>query len=67
MLEMNKIQSIVESFFNGQKKQMVNQIKEYGVNKFHIDLGTFLLDQYQDAAPLLYEKIVKTYHRINTK
>ena len=39
--DMRKLDDIWISYHNGQKKQMVEQIKKYGVRKFMIDFYGF--------------------------
>ena len=36
-MNQQKIEEVVNSYINGQKKQMVEQIKAYGQRKFFID------------------------------
>ena len=34
-----KIEAILDSYANGQRKQMIDQIKRYGVRQFFVDLA----------------------------
>ncbi len=42
MSQDEKLQDILDSYYNGQKSQMVSQIKSYGINAFMIDFWDFL-------------------------
>ena len=48
------IETIHESLVNGQRKQMVNQIKEYGLHDFWADYKTYLQDLYSDEGIIDY-------------
>lgn len=41
------IEIIHESLINGQRKQMVNQVKEYGLYDFWADYRTYLQQLYE--------------------
>ena len=45
-----KLEEISNSYLNGQKKQMCNQIKEYGVKKFFVDFydHAYSSDEYTE-------------------
>ena len=63
----NKLENIHQSFINGQKSQMVDQIKAYGVSNFHIDFWEYISD-YEfttTRATAEYTTIVLTYHKVN--
>ena len=55
-----KIEQIILSYYNGQKAQMVNQIKAYGIKKFFVDyFENQELYHYNDTG--LYGRIVYTF------
>jgi len=61
-----EIETIHESLVNGQRKQMVNQIDEYGVYDFWSDYadslgikGGYGIEYFKDA--------VVSYHRIKNR
>lgn len=54
----NKLEEIVDSYYNGQKKQMVAQIKAYGIKAFMIDFYTH--EHFLDADNI-YAEIVYTF------
>ncbi len=58
-----KLREIYDSYINGQKKQMVTQIKAYGVGKFHVDFYSWLKHTTNPKAE--YAAVVVTYHLIN--
>lgn len=35
-----KIETILDSYINGQRKQMIDQIRRYGMRRFFVDLVT---------------------------
>jgi hypothetical protein len=47
--EIMKIETIHESLVNGQRRQMVEQIKEYGLYDFFSDYRDYLKDLYFDS------------------
>ena len=56
-----QIQVILDSYHNGQKEQMVDQIKAYGQAKFFVEFYRDMRDYfYNDASPL-YATIVYTF------
>jgi len=59
-MDIQKIEQIENSYINGQKRQMVQQIKEYGINKFMVDYY-----EYNDRY-LNYEDIVYTFFLLNS-
>ena len=59
-----KLNEIHNSYINGQPRQMVEQIKAYGVKKFHVDfLGALFNDDAQDPNGI-YAAIVSKFHRM---
>ena len=44
---MDKIEEIHNSLLNGQRRQLVEQIKEYGLYDFFADYQIYLLDTYE--------------------
>lgn len=45
----NKLETIHESLVNGQRQQMVKQIKEYGLYDFWPDYQNYLRELYPDS------------------
>ena len=56
-----KIQTILDSFHNGQKKQMVKQIKDYGQARFFLDFYESMDYYVIDNFSALYTRIVYTF------
>jgi len=60
------IDRIHNSLVNGQRKQMVKQIKEYGLHDFWQDYSNYLEDIYTDIDSVYtyLKDAVISYHRI---
>jgi len=60
------LESIHESLVNGQRKQMANQIDQYGLYDFWFDYGHYLFETYSDLASrhAYFRDAVISYHRI---
>ena len=63
------LQDIHESLINGQRRQMINQIIEYGLYDFWADYQDYLTDLYVEkgACYAYFSDAVISYHRITTK
>ena len=61
-----KIETIHDSLVNGQRKQMVEQINEYGLYDFFADYHEYLFNTYQDdhARYEYFASATISYHRI---
>ena len=60
-----QIETIHESLLNGKRRQMVEQIKEYGVSDFFSDYTQYLYGLYSvDARYEYYTDACRSYHRI---
>ena len=62
-----KIDQIIESYQNGQNKQMVYQIENYGIHSFFPDYHRFLESHASDHNEfkhmlVIFGEIVATYH-----
>ena len=57
------IQEIINSKVNGQKKQMVDQIRDYGAADFFVDLGQFI-NESDFLKMSLHAEIGISYHAI---
>ena len=65
---MSTIEEIHESLVNGQRKQMVEQIDEYGVYDFWADYKTYLGDLYKpDGQWDYFPDAVISYHHIKNR
>jgi predicted RNA-binding protein associated with RNAse of E/G family len=64
-----QIETIHESLLNGQRRQMVEQIDEYGVTDFHFDYGRYLMDTYEKEGTWFeyYTDVAQSYHRIKNR
>jgi hypothetical protein len=61
----NLLEDIHNSLVNGQKKQMVEQIKEHGVYDFFSEYKIYLLDLYCEHTAFKYfSDAVISFHRI---
>lgn len=58
------IEKIHDSLLNGQRRQMVEQIKEYGEYDFFHDYKNFLVQVWIDDYFEYYTDCVISYHRI---
>lgn len=64
--KVEKLQAVLDSRVNGQKTQMIEQIKEYGVSRFFVDLldaiesHIVLIDHSNPY--LIYTNIAYYYH-----
>ena len=65
----SKIEKIHSSLVNGQRRQMVKQIKEYGEYDFFSDYKEFLENFYVEAESCLayFTDCVISYHRITNR
>jgi len=63
------IEEIHNSLVNGQRKQMVKQIDEYGLYDIWFDYGKYLMGLYTepDAWFEYYSDAVQSYHRIKNR
>ena len=66
---MNKLEIIHESLVNGQRKQMVAQIQEYGLYDFWSDYAEYLRDLYidTDSAYEYFRGATLSYFRITNR
>ena len=64
-----KIETIHESLVNGQRRQMVEQIDEYGVSEFHYEYGRYLMKLYEQERTWFeyYVDAAQSYHRIKNR
>ena len=64
-----EIETIHESLVNGQRRQMVEQIDEYGLYDFWVDYGDYLTNLYADFVPRWtnYQDAVISYFRIKNR
>ena len=64
---MTKISEIHDSLINGQRKQMTEQIDEYGLYDFFEDYKNYLCDTEQGMAFHHFQDAVISYHRIKNR
>lgn len=66
---MEKIIGIHENLVNGQRRQMVSQIDEYGLYDFWKDYSNYLKESYPnlDSAYQYLEDAITSYHRIKNR
>ena len=64
-----KLEEIHESLVNGQRKQMVKQIDEYGLYDFWSDYKTYLHELYVHIGSqhTYFVDAVISYHRIKAR
>ena len=64
-----KIVEVHDSLINGQRRQMVNQIDEYGLYDFWKDYLEYLYGLYTQESVVLeyFSDAVISYHRIKNK
>jgi hypothetical protein len=71
-----EISTIHESLVNGQRRQMVAQIDEYGLYDFWANYAQYLVDNYDEQSGLAtkgwtvfsyYKDAVTSYHRIKAR
>ena len=63
-----KIETIHESLVNGQRRQMVNQIDEYGLYDFWAHYRDYLNELYTEFETMEYfQDAVISYHRIKNR
>jgi hypothetical protein len=66
-----KLNTIHSSLVNGQRRQMIAQINEYGLYDFWADYAEFLADQYstesKNAEYFWFLDAVTSYHRITNR
>jgi hypothetical protein len=60
-----KIETIHESLVNGQRKQMVRQIDEYGLDDFWSDYRDYLDNIHANVG--FFQDAVISYHRIKNR
>ena len=61
----DKLQEIENSYINGQKRQMVNQIKAYGIKAFMVDYFDFVRDCGYSDHKAHYAVLVYTFFLLN--
>ncbi len=68
-MKYNKLKEVYLSFINGQRKQAVNQIDEYGLYDFWSDYEIYLKEIYQDRQLMfnIFTDAVISYHRIKAR
>lgn len=65
---MNRIEEIHMSLVNGQRRQMVEQIKKYGKYDFFADYKAYLQGLYDiDACFAYFSDCVISYNRITNR
>ena len=66
---MRDIETIHESLVNGQRRQMVDQINEYGLYDFWHDYSEYLDTLYttESAAYEYLKDAIVSYHRITSR
>jgi len=64
-----EIEEIHNSLVNGQGKEMVKQIDEYGLYDVWFDYGKYLQELYADSGAWFeyYSDAVQSYHRIKNR
>ncbi len=62
-MDHDKISAIIDSKINGQNKQMVDQIRDYGATEFFVDLESYI-EETEFVNMSLYADIGVRYHRI---
>lgn len=69
MANAEKLQSIHDSLVNGQRRQMVQQIDEYGLYDFWDNYADYLMELYvnPDSRWMYYTDAVISYHRIKNR
>ena len=69
MTKQEQIETIHESLVNGQRKQMVSQIDEYGLYDFWDDYGNYLIRMYTETLSQFgyFQDAVISYHRIKNR
>ena len=69
MKHRKQIESIHDSLINGQHRQMVEQIDEYGLYDVWFDLGSYLQELYVEPKSWFeyYTDAVQSYHRIKNR
>ena len=65
-MKIKKLQKIHNSLVNGQRKQMTEQIKEYGTYDFFNDYAEFLKNSGHNKSMYMayYTDCVVSFHRI---
>jgi hypothetical protein len=59
MSQNEKLEQIYESFVNGQKSQMVSQIKSYGITQFVLDFKDYC--DYQALSAKVFQSVVWSF------
>ena len=69
MTNLQKLRIIHDSLVNGQRKQMVKLIDEYGLYDFWADYTGFLYDLYVEIESRYsyFQDAVISYHRIKNR
>ena len=68
MNQIDPIEAIHDSLVNGNRRQMVGQINEYGLYDFWSDYKHMLITLYDDSGVLSYfSDAVISYHRITSR
>ena len=66
-MKTEKLNEIHDSLMNGQRKQMVDQINEYGLYDFFSDYYDYLNDMYNKISYHYFSDCVISYHRITNR
>ena len=68
-MERKKMEQIHMSLVNGQRRQMVEQIDEYGLYDFFLDYSDYLDTLYSDVDGMYsyFKDAVVSYHRIKNQ
>ena len=67
MTNLEKLSAIVDSYINGQKHQMIEQVREYGVAKWHTDLYVMRHEVLFGTNPTAdYAAMVYTFQSLKT-
>lgn len=64
MDKQKELENIYNNYVNGNRKNMVEQIDEYGTYDFFEDFVSFLLDFVSDNWEKTFVDVVITYHKI---
>jgi len=65
--KMSAVEEIHMSLVNGQRRQMVEQIDEYGVHDFWADYKNYLEELYFDKGMEYFADSVISYHHIKNR
>jgi len=66
---MDDLSDIFDSLLNGNRRQMADQIDEYGLYDFWADMAQWLEEVYTSGALTMkaYTDMVVSYHRIRNR